>query len=163
MFSFEKYLLDAPEEMEELKDFKEHIVDNNDGTYGVDLPYIGVLKPNENSFKAKTYILINGGSGSITADFCAIAQFNKIATLIGEETGGCYYGNTSGWSNKLVLPNTEIALTLNYVRYVNAVIGSDSPVGRGVFPDYEACLTIENLLCDNDTVLDFAFDLIRVG
>ncbi|MGL4630154.1 MAG: S41 family peptidase, partial [Leadbetterella sp.] len=76
----------------------------NDTTYLVtNDKATGEYQPHKNPFKGKIYILINGASFSTTSDFTALAQSNKIATFIGEETGGSYLGNTSNYSFLITL------------------------------------------------------------
>jgi len=52
--------------------------------------------------------------------------------LIGEETGGGYYGNSAIHLLNVELPNTKIQVTLPLFR---VVLDKDRPKGRGVMPD----------------------------
>ena len=53
-----------------------------------------------------------GGSFSTTCEFLSTLHHHHRATFIGEETGGGYYGNTSGMSLPLVLPNSKIVMPM---------------------------------------------------
>lgn len=71
------------------------------------------------------------------------------AEFAGEETGGRYDGNNSGYMPTLTLPATGIRVFIPLMKYVVAV--DDPPIrGRGVMPDY----TIEPSLSDEMTGMD---------
>ena len=57
---------------------------------------LGMHQPKPISFNGEIVFLIDELSFSATADFCAIAKSNNRGVLIGEETGGAYYGNNAG-------------------------------------------------------------------
>jgi hypothetical protein len=59
----------------------------------------------------------------------------------------------------LTLPHTQIRIGIPLVRYTMAV--SDYPEDRGIIPEYQVSPTIEDLLQDKDTVMEFAVDLIK--
>lgn len=71
-------------------------------------PNWGIQQPSKPTFTGKVYILINGNSFSTTSEFLSHVHARKRATFIGEESGGGYYGNTSGPGMMLVLPNTKL-------------------------------------------------------
>lgn len=122
----------------------------------------GVVHPIQpNNYTGKVYILINEMSFSVTSDFCSIMHDNKRATFIGKETGGAYYGNTSGYAVRLVLPNTKLNVTLNLIAYYNDIKNERNPFGRGVIPDHEISLSQDDLHNGSDSVLAFTLDLIK--
>ena len=123
-------------------------------------PNLGTQYPKGNNFKGNVFILINGKSFSATAEFCAVAKSNGRAKFIGEETGGGYYGNTSGGRKTLILPNTKIRINIpltKYVMYVKKAKYKD----RGIIPDYPVLPSIEDVIHNKDTQLDFAFRLAK--
>ena len=81
-------------------------------------PNLQIQIPNENNFTGKVFFLINGLSFSATAEFCSIARSNKRGKFIGEETGGGYYGNTSGKFVDTTLPNSKISISIPTTKYV---------------------------------------------
>ncbi|WP_165372215.1 S41 family peptidase [Emticicia agri] len=123
-------------------------------------PLLGPQKPQPNSFKGQVSILTNGYSFSTTADFCATARHNKRATFIGEETGGGYYGNTSGGRTEVVLPNSQIVVQIPLYKYLNAVRKAEHS-DRGIIPDYEVFASIEDILQQKDVELALALGLMR--
>lgn len=123
-------------------------------------PLLGAQKPQPNSFKGKVFILTNGLSFSTTADFCATARSNERAIFIGEETGGGYYGNTSGGRIETVLPNSQIIAYIPLYKYINAVKKAKYH-DRGTIPDYQVVPSIEDILQHKDVELEFALGLIK--
>ncbi len=115
-------------------------------------------QPAADHFKGKVFILMNGKSFSTTADFCAVAQNISHAKFIGEETGGGYYGNTSGARTTLFFPNTHIKVNVPLWAYFDAVQAMKYK-DRGVIPDYQVVPTINDILEHRDVQLQFAFKL----
>jgi len=111
-------------------------------------PYLGNL-----------YILAGGVTYSGGAEFCSLVKNNTKATFIGEEVGGGYYGNTSGYSFTLTLPNTNIDVEIPIVRFVLNVDGQEK--GTGVKPDYKVEPTMNDFLNGIDTEMNFTIDLIN--
>lgn len=122
-------------------------------------PYLGTQKTQENSYKGNVLFLINGLSFSTTAEFCAIARSNDRGRFIGEETGGGYYGNNSGQTTNITLPNSKIRITIPLFAYVNDVKKAKYK-DRGVIPDFQISPTINQLMQHIDAQLNFALKLI---
>ncbi|MPR32404.1 S41 family peptidase [Salmonirosea aquatica] len=123
-----------------------------------DNPLLGWVEPQDSSFKGNVYFLINGLSFSTTSDFCAIAKSNGRGVFIGEETGGGYYGNTSGQTVKVELPNSKIQVIIPKLKYTNDV-KKVYFTDRGVMPDYQVIPTVEDLAIGKDVQLQMAIDL----
>ncbi len=119
-----------------------------------------ILKPQKNSYSGKVYILINGGSFSVTSEFASVAHNLKRAVFIGEETGGGYYGNNSGTFVIVTLPNSRLNIGIPMLAYYTAV--KDYPFrDHGIIPDYNVVPSIEDVLSKKDAVLSFAQELIE--
>jgi C-terminal processing protease CtpA/Prc len=119
---------------------------------------LGIQQPQNNSYNGKVLFLINGLCFSTTADFCSIAKSNNRGKFIGEETGGAYYGNTSGQTTKVELPNSKINITIPKLKYVNDVKKSKYK-DRGTIPDYTILPTIQEVILHKDVQLNFALKL----
>ena len=119
---------------------------------------LGLQQPQNNPFTGEVYFLTSGLSFSTTADFCSIAKSNNRGKFIGEETGGGYYGNTSGTTTKLELPNSKIEIIIPKFKYVNDVKKTNYK-DRGVIPDYIITPTIDDVISHKDVQLDFAIKL----
>jgi hypothetical protein len=123
-------------------------------------PNLGIQQPSKPAFSGKVLILMNGHSVSTTAEFLSQAHFHKRAKFIGEESGGTYYGNTSGVVPAVTLPNTKLIVYVPLVSYYLAVSGYQA-AAHGVLPDYPIHYTIEELLEGKDKELDLALKLAR--
>jgi len=124
----------------------------------VNHPNLGIQQPSTPTFTGKVLILINGGCFSTTAEFLSQAHYHRRATFIGEESGGGYYGNTSGAVPAVILPNTKLIVYVPLVTYYMAVNGYKA-AAHGVFPDHPIHYTIEELLEGKDKELALALEL----
>lgn len=92
-------------------------------------------------YDGQVYILIGGNSFSATTLFAGDLKGQKNVTLVGEETGGGYYGNTAWIIPDVTLPNTGLRFRLPRFRMV---IDKDRVKnGRGIMPDVWAVPTVE--------------------
>jgi hypothetical protein len=129
-----------------------------DGSFHSSQPEI--VRPSEPVFHGNIYVLQDGLSFSVTADFVAVLRENKKATFIGEESGGASGGNTSGWDGIVVLPHSQLRIRVPLVAYYNAV-NPAFPPNRGVFADYSVGRSLKERLQKKDTALSFALRLGR--
>ncbi len=158
-FSFAEHIAWVPKEFPIYRRFL--ITKSKDGHYT--FPFKKNLKeqkPQRHPFTGNVYILTDGYSFSVTSEFAAIAHHNKRATFIGRETGGGYYGNTSGFFVVAVLPNTGIEVATPQWDYHMAVSGYPYQ-DRGVLPDHEVVPTIDDILQKRDAEMEYTLDLIR--
>lgn len=123
-------------------------------------PLLGLQQPSKPTFTGRLYVLINGGSFSTTAEFLSVLDSHHRATFIGEESGGGYYGNTSGSAARIVLPNTKMVLYIPAMDGYLAVSG-DHDAARGVIPDFIVKHTIEDLIAGVDKDFELALALAR--
>jgi hypothetical protein len=123
-------------------------------------PNWGLQQPSKPTFTGKVYILINGNSFSTTSEFLSHAHARKRAAFIGEESGGGYYGNTSGPGLALVLPNTKLQAYVPLMTYYMAVRNYKA-ASHGVVPDYPVSYTIDELISGKDKELELALELAR--
>src|SRR5262249_15491635 len=121
---------------------------------------LGIQQPSKPTFAGKVFTLINGGCFSTTSEFLSQAHFHRRATFIGEESGGGYYGNTSGVVPALTLPNTKLVIQVPLLTYYMAVNGYKA-AAHGVMPDHEVKYTIDELLAGTDKELALALELAR--
>jgi C-terminal processing protease CtpA/Prc len=121
-------------------------------------PGVAQQQPGKYPFLGKVLVLIDGGTFSTAADFCAVTHHLKRATFIGEETGGGYYGNNSGLQTIVTLPNSKTRLRLPMYEYWNAVPGYAGS-RRGTRPDHVVETKATNLLRGLDEQLELALKL----
>ncbi len=132
---------------------------NDRGTYDVtpilaeDGPFpMGEFEPYENNFKGGIVVLINAYTFSAASDFSARLHYAKRATFIGEETGGSYIGNVSGFSPGLELPNSKIGVSIALVDIRQPFFDSNW-TDRGVIPGIFIEPSVNDIIKDNDVVL----------
>ena len=83
-----------------------------------------------------------------------------LATFVGEETGGGYFGNTSGYGQVLTLPNSKIAIDIPALQFVMNVLPK-LPFGSGVKPHHKVIPTIEQYIGKENVGLDYVLKLIE--
>jgi hypothetical protein len=85
-------------------------------------------------FNGNIYVIQGGYTFSAATMFASSLKGQKNVTLVGEETGGGYYGNSAMHLPTIVLPNTKIKVGLPIYRLV---MDKNRPKGRGIMPDIE--------------------------
>lgn len=134
---------------------------NDQGTFDATMhPNLGEMKPMQPNFRGDVYVLIDGASFSASGETTSLMHYYKRAKFVGEECGAGYYGNTSGIMPTLTLPNTKLRIRIPMMRYHMAVSGYKYP-DRGIIPDYPFTRSIQDLLADKDSELDYVLDLIK--
>lgn len=138
----------------------------DDGKYLVNDRYAGTsLKyPAKTSlYKGKVLLLTSGQTTSAASEFAALARAFKRAQIIGEETGGCYYGATGGDYLNLTLPASGLKVRIPTIRIFTAVAEDypNQPKGRGTLPDYPVVPTINDILQKKDVQLEKALALAK--
>lgn len=117
-------------------------------------------KPKSTPFKGDIYVLINGLTYSGGSEFASLARNHTNAIFIGEETGGGYYGNTSGIRITLKLPHSKMEISIPILKFVVDTPKDNVPFGRGTLPDYEIQPTISQFLVGYDAEMETAKQLI---
>jgi hypothetical protein len=105
-----------------------------DGNYHFGYWERHTFKPKrKNHFTGNVYVLINGLTFSASSLFCNAVKGQKNIKLVGEETGGGWYGNSGIMIPDITLPNTKIRVRLPFFKLVQY---DHIPVkGTGVIPD----------------------------
>lgn len=120
---------------------------------------LGYKKPLEELiYNGKLYVLTSGKTFSGGAEFASLIKMTDRGLFIGEETGGAYEGNVSGYSEYVELPNSKIEVKIPTVHFQINV--SPKIKGRGVKPDYNVPQTWEDYLNGRNTKKDFAIKTI---
>jgi C-terminal processing protease CtpA/Prc len=155
-YSFAKYAEEAPPRLK-----PSSIRARPDGQFDyLKHPNLGLQQPSLPTFQGRVFILMNGGSFSTTAEFLTQAHSHQRATFIGEESGGGYFGNTSGNHMILQLPNTKTRLVVPLLTYYENTLRPHAK-DRGVFPDYPVQRTIDDYLKGRDPEWELALKLAR--
>ncbi|WP_293309596.1 S41 family peptidase [Pedobacter sp. UBA5917] len=143
------------------KELRGEFYRSNDGRY-LELP--GKYKsdtPQVNHFKGDVYILIGGLTFSGGSEFAALAKNYTKARFIGEETGGGYYGNTSGYFIHYTLPNSKLTGRIPIIKFAVEKKENGIPFGHGVMPDDTIQPKIDEFLSAYDTEMEFVKKLIK--
>src|SRR5580704_5300826 len=122
-------------------------------------PNLGLQQPSQPHFAGNVVVLMNGRSFSTTCEFLSNLHDRNRATFVGEEAGGGYFGNTSGPTVLVTLPNTQVRVIIPLRTYYLAV--KNGIPNRSILPDYEVKQSIDDILSDNDTVMFRAIELAR--
>jgi len=121
-------------------------------------PQLRLQQPAAAPFSGKVYFLINGWTFSAAAEFCAVARSERRGPFIGEETGGAYYGNTSGDDITVILPNTRINVDIDLIKFTMAVRQAEYP-DRGIIPEYPVIPSLADIIAQKDVQLQYALHL----
>jgi len=111
-------------------------------------------------FNGQIYILTGGNSFSATCLFAGALKGQRNVTIVGEETGGGYYGNTAWMIPDVTLPGTKLRFRLPRFRLV--VDKQREKNGRGVIPDVSALPTSDAILKGFDFKTAKARELIQL-
>ncbi len=125
-----------------------------------DRPYYTDLKDilplNDNRFKGKPYILVNGGCFSTTGHVSALIRSLDAGIFVGQETGATFSCNANSFSFEL--NNTGIATYIATEVYQTDVQGFAKD--QGILPDYPTSPNLSDLLEDSDLEMEKVLKLI---
>lgn len=105
------------------------------------------IKPNKQAFQSKVVILVDASNSSATYQMSALLQNQKLATLIGGETGGSSKGITGGQYFFMELPNTKVEVDIPLIAY-HTGNNKDVPI----YPDIEVKQSLEDAINGVDRV-----------
>ena len=126
--------------------------------YAFRLFRVKTYQPGKHKYEGKVYLLTGGYSFSATTLFAASVKGQENVMIIGEETGGGYYGNNGVFIPEMILPNTDVRVRLPLYRIVN---NKNFPKnGSGVMPDLEVKPTAETIRLNKDPKMEKALELI---
>lgn len=124
--------------------------------YFSDLNYS--MPDNDYVYKNDLYVLIGGLTFSGGAELASMLKMTDRAIFIGEETGGAYEGNVSGYSRTIKLAHTNIKIDIPIVHFQ---INVEPDIrGRGIIPDYKVPQSWEDYLNGINSKFEFAKELI---
>lgn len=117
--------------------------------------YLAEKPAKPNAFGGKVFVLTNGFSFSVTAEFAAVAKTYNRVTFIGEETGGAYEGDNSGVFAIVNLPNSGLSVSIPLMSfYMNTTAGYSR--SAGIVPDIKVIATIDDMIAGRDVVMERA-------
>ncbi|CAL2107202.1 C-terminal processing protease CtpA/Prc, contains a PDZ domain [Tenacibaculum sp. 190524A02b] len=111
----------------------------------------------DNKFSGSIYMIINGFNTSTSGHFLSLIKQNKIATLIGEESGASYYAN--GKVKGFLGTNTGVAYWISRAVYTTSA--KDFPRNKGIIPEHIIYKTEYDIVNKNDAELEYTLRLIQ--
>ena len=132
----------------------------NDGRYHFGYWEHHTVKPKENDhYSGDVYVLTNGLTFSASSLFCNSVKGQSNVTLVGENTGGGWYGNSGIMIPDITLPNTKLRVRLPMFKLVQY---KHIPTkGTGVVPDIYVGPTVESMRKDIDRKMEFVKEMIK--
>ena len=121
---------------------------------------LSICHPKSNYFSGKVYLYVNGGTASAASTFGAVVQSSHLATLVGQETAGNYFGGGSSVGITITLPNSEITAHSSIV-YCDFATSGNHDKYRGVIPDHTFVPAFNELVNGNTSWRDYIFNLIK--
>ena len=132
----------------------------NDGLYHFGYWERHTMNPkNKNHFEGNVYVLTNGLTFSASSLFCHAVKGQNNVTLVGENTGGGWYGNSGIMIPDITLPNTKLRVRLPMFKLVQ--YNHIAQKGTGVIPDIYVGPTVESSRKDIDRKMEFVKELIK--
>lgn len=113
----------------------------------------------KNHFNNNVYILINGLTFSASSLFCNAVKGQQNITLVGEETGGGWYGNSGIMIPNIKLPITKLRVRLPFFRIVQ--YNHIAEKGTGVIPDIYIKPAYKDVVNGVDTKMERVKELIN--
>ncbi len=113
----------------------------------------------KNYFNGDVYVLINGLTFSASTLFCNAVKGQQNITLVGEETGGGWYGNSGIMIPDITLPNTKLRVRLPFFRIVQYHHIAEK--GTGVMPDVYLSPVLKNVIDNVDTKMERVKQMIN--
>jgi hypothetical protein len=129
-----------------------------DGLYHIKNTEKHYYKPKKNRYQGKVYILTTGNTFSASTIFCNTVINQPHVTIVGEETGGGWYGNSGIRIPTVTLPNTQVRFRLPLYKLVQVNKGQQK--GSGVIPNIVVPPNYDALLKGYDKKMQVVKSLI---
>ena len=119
-----------------------------------------LFKPKQNNhFDGNVFVLTNGFTFSASSLFCGAVKGQENVHIIGENTGGGWYGNSGIFIPEIILPNTKLKVRLPLFRIVQ--YDHVAMKGSGVLPDIRVEPTVSSIINNTDLKILKVYELIR--
>jgi C-terminal processing protease CtpA/Prc len=131
---------------------------------GVDSGDDNMIKPSHTRYTGRVWLLVDGVNSSATFQFAWIMSRSKLATLVGEPTGGNQRGINGGAFFFLRLPKSGIEIDLPLIA-THPIIddGEIPPVDGGITPDVLVAPTPSDLAAGREPAMLKTLELIRAS
>lgn len=115
------------------------------------------VTPGENNFLGKTSIISDASNASATFQFLNYVRENRLATIVGQETGGNRQGINGGNYLFLTLPNSKIETDIPVYFFAPLQSAKD----ESVIPDYLVKPTARDIRDGIDAELNFILKMAK--
>ncbi len=112
-----------------------------------------------NHFDGEVYVLVNGLTFSASTLFCNAVKGQQNIKLVGEETGGGWYGNSGIIIPDITLPYTRLRVRLPFFKIVQYHHIAEK--GTGVMPDIYIGPVYKDVVNGIDTKMERVTDMIK--
>jgi hypothetical protein len=129
-----------------------------------------VIAPRGRRYEGRVAVLIGAANSSATFQFAQAVKENRLATLVGQATGGNQRGINGGAFLFVTLPNSRIEVDLPLV---GNFVGDARPTGTGIpfrdipdsgiAPDVPVTPSIDDIARGVDSELQAGLALLKVG
>lgn len=114
------------------------------------------IEQKSDHFTGRVFLLVNATNSSAGYEMARKAKINKLATLVGETTGGSQQGINGGEFFFLTLPYSKIEIDLPLIFNYHP----DQP-DSGIKPNYEVLTRQADIAMSRDSQLEFVMKIIR--
>ncbi|HEV8083062.1 MAG TPA: S41 family peptidase [Chitinophagaceae bacterium] len=111
-----------------------------------------------NHFEGQLYVLTNGLTFSASSLFCNAVKGQDNVTLVGEQTGGGWYGNSGIMIPDIILPKTKLHVRIPFFRLVQ--YHHIAVKGTGVIPDIYVGPNVKDVIGQVDTKMETVREMI---
>jgi hypothetical protein len=115
------------------------------------------VAPAENNFRGETFVIADASNASATFSFLKFVKDNRLARIVGEESGGNLQGINGGNYYFLNLPNSRIEIDIPVYFFAPLTQQKDS----AVVPDYRIEPTAREIADGIDAEVNFISKLIK--
>ncbi len=116
--------------------------------------------PKSNGFKGQSYLLTNAENSSATHILATYVKKYKLATIVGQETGGNQKGLNGNFYFFHRLPNTRVEIDIP-IFGINILPDTPETPNSGIIPDIVVEKNSSDLIQGVDTEMNVVLDLIR--
>jgi len=121
-----------------------------------------VIRPSGKRYAGRVFVLVDASNSSATFEFAFALKQHKLATLVGQPTGGNQRGINGGAFFFLRLPASKLEVDLPLIAQFPMPWGSERP-DTGVSPDVLVSPAALDLAQQTDAELEAVKRLIREG
>ncbi|WP_346924705.1 S41 family peptidase, partial [uncultured Arthrobacter sp.] len=115
------------------------------------------VAPAENNFRGETFVIADAANASATFSFLKFVKANRLARIVGEESGGNLQGINGGNYYFLNLPNSKIEVDVPVYFFAPLAPQKDS----AVVPDFRVQPTARDIAAGIDAELNFILKMIK--